>query len=395
MAEVILKPRRAQPFFGGHPWLFSGAIARVAGTANLGDEVVVRSHEGEFVARGLFNSNSQIQVRIYCREDAPLDADFWQSRIRAAVSLRRDQLGLCGAGQACRIVFSEADGLSGLIVDRFDEWLLVQFGSAALATRQPMILEALRNELEPRGIWLRTEKGLREAEGWEPTDGLAWGVPPPRPILITENELVYAVDVVEGQKTGFYCDQRDNRLAASRYLAGRRVLDVCCYSGGFTLNALRHGQAREVTAVDVSAPALELAQSNIERNGFAGRVTFEKSDAFKSLERRVAAGESWDAVILDPPKLTRHGRGVPEALRGYHSLNRMAVELLPPGGVLVTCSCTGHVARPQFREMLADVARSTRRELQILEDRGAAPDHPTNVRCPETEYLKCCVCVVT
>lgn len=391
---MILKPRRAQPFFGGHPWLFSGAIARLVGAANIGDEVVVRSHEGEFIARGLFNPNSQIQVRLYRRDDEPLDDAFWRNRIRTAVALRRDQLALCGPNQACRVVFSEADGLSGLVVDRFDDWLLVQFGSAALATRQADLLEALRDELAPKGIWLRTEKGLREAEGWEPADGLAWGEPPPRPILITENELTYAVDVVEGQKTGFYCDQRDNRLAAARYLAGRRVLDVCCYSGGFALNALRHGGATGVTAVDVSAAALELAQGNVERNGFAGRVEFEKSDAFKSLERRVAAGEQWDAVILDPPKLTRHGRGVPEALRGYHSLNRMAVDLLPPGGILVTCSCTGHVERARFREMLGDVARSTNREIQILEDRGAGSDHPVNVRCPETEYLKCLICVV-
>ncbi len=392
---MILKPRRAQPFFGGHPWLFSGAIARVIDAANPGDEVVVRSHEGEFVARGLFNPNSQIQVRLYRRDEGPLDAEFWRSRIRTAVALRRDQLHLCGPNQACRVIFSEADGLSGLVVDRFDDWLLVQFGSAALATRQADLLAALREELQPKGIWLRTEKGLREAEGWEPDDGLAWGEPPPRPIIISENELEYAVDVVEGQKTGFYCDQRDNRRAVVRYLAGRRLLDVCCYSGGFTLNALKHGGVTQVTAVDVSASALELAKANIERNGFADRVEFEKSDAFKSLERRVAAGEKWDAVVLDPPKLTRHGRGVPEALRGYHSLNRMAVDLLPPGGILVTCSCTGHVSRAQFHETLADVARSTGRELQILEDRGAAPDHPTNVRCPETEYLKCCVCVVT
>jgi 23S rRNA (cytosine1962-C5)-methyltransferase len=394
VADVILKPRRAQPFFGGHPWLFSGAVARVEGTPEPGDEVTVRSHEGEFVARGLFNPHSQIQVRLYRWDDLPLDAEFWQTRVTRAVSLRRDLLGLCGPNQACRLLFSEADGISGLVVDRFDDWLLVQFNSAALAVHQTVLLNALRQAVQPRGIWLRTEKGIRDAEGWEPTDGLAWGEPPPRPIILTENGLEYAVDVVEGQKTGFYCDQRDNRLAAAKYFAGRSVLDVCCYSGGFTLNALRSGGAARVTAVDVSATALELARQNVERNGFAGRVEFEKSDAFKSLERRVAAGERWGAVVLDPPKLTRHGRGVPEALRGYHSLNRMAVDILEPGGILVTCSCTGHVARAAFHEMLAEVARSTGRNLQILEDRGAAADHPTDVRCPETEYLKCCICRV-
>ena len=223
----------------------------------------------------------------------------------------------------------------------------------------------------------------------EVSDGLLSGATPPRPIFIEEHGLRYGVDLVEGQKTGFFLDQRDNRREFVRFLKPGRVLDLCCYSGGFAMNALKHAHAREVLAVDVSEPALATARANAELNGIFHEVRFEKSDAFKALETLRAAGERFDAVVLDPPKLARHARGVPEALRGYHSLNRLALEVLAEDGVLVTCTCTGHVSREAFEEMLADAAKSARRRLQILETRGASADHPVAVSCPETEYLKC------
>jgi 23S rRNA (cytosine1962-C5)-methyltransferase len=267
--------------------------------------------------------------------------------------------------------------------------LSVQLTSLALASRREILMRLLNEKLKPAGIWLRTEKGIREAEGLEIADGLLCGEAPPRPLFIKEHDLEYGIDIVEGQKTGFFLDQRDNRRAVAGYVREGRVLDLCCYSAGFAMNAVRHGAAREVLAVDVSEAALTTARANCERNGLAHAIRFEKSDAFKALEALRGAGERFDLVVLDPPKLARHARGVPEALRGYHSLNRLAIDVLAPDGILVTCSCTGYVEREMFENMLAEAALSAKRRLQILEVRRAAPDHPKSVACEETDYLKC------
>jgi 23S rRNA (cytosine1962-C5)-methyltransferase len=220
------------------------------------------------------------------------------------------------------------------------------------------------------------------------------GAAPPRPLFIEEHGLRYGIDIVEGQKTGFFLDQRDNRRALAGYVRGGRVLDLCCYTAGFSMNALRHGAAREALAIDVSEAALSTARANAVLNGFTTAIRFEKSDAFKALDALRGAGDRFEVVVLDPPKLARHARGVPEALRGYHSLNRLAIEVLAENGILVTCSCTGHVERGMFENMLAEAAHSAKRRLQFLETRGAAADHPTSVTCPETDYLKCYICRV-
>jgi 23S rRNA (cytosine1962-C5)-methyltransferase len=393
LPKVILKPRRAQPFFARHPWVFSGAVARVEGDVSPGAEVALVTEHGEFIARGLYNPHSNIVVRLYGWDaETPLDEAFWSRRIDEAIALRRDVLALLEPDSAARVVFSEADGLSGLIVDRYGDWLSVQLTSLALAARREVLMRLLNEKLGPAGIWLRTERGIRAAEGLEISDGLVCGTAPPRPLFIAEHGLRYGIDIVEGQKTGFFLDQRDNRCAIARYVRGGRVLDLCCYTAGFSMNALRHGAARESLAIDVSEAALTMARANVELNGLAAAIRFEKSDAFKALEALGGAGERFDVVVLDPPKLARHTRGIPEALRGYHSLNRLALEALAENGILVTCSCTGHVERAMFEHMLAEAAHSAKRRLQILEARGAAADHPTAVTCPETDYLKCYIC---
>ena len=388
--QVVLKPRRAQPFFGRHPWVFAGAIARTPPGLNPGDEVVLVSDQGEFIARGLFNPHSAIRVRLYSwQAEISLDEAFWRIRLEQAITLRRDRLQWWGPQTGCRLVFSEADGLSGLIVDRYGDWLLLQCTSLALYQRRELLVNLLRELVQPRGIWLRTEKGIREAEGLETADQLLWGEPPPRPVWIIENGLSFAVDVVEGQKTGFFLDQRLNRQAFMPLLVPGRLLDVCCFSGGFALNAARDPRITQVVGVDVSAAALEFARRNATENRLSDRLEFRKGDAFKTLEALVSAGERFANIVLDPPKLARHGAQVDEALRGYHGLNRMALELLEPEGFLVTCSCSGHVSRPQFEEVLGRAAQSARRRVQILESRGPAPDHPVDVNCPESAYLKC------
>ena len=395
VAKVILKPRKALPFFSRHPWVFAGAIHSTTDRVSAGDEVIVQDDIGRFVARGVYNPNSNIAVRLYSWDEAEtLNEAFWSRRLDDAISLRKSLFPTFDSDSACRLVFSEADGLSGLTVDRYGDWLLIQLTSLALASRKELLMRLLQEKLQPRGIWLRTEKGIRDAEGLELADGLLSGEPPPRPLIITENGVKFALDVAEGQKTGFFLDQRDNRRRVAEFVHGQRVLDVCCYTGGFALNCLVNGGAREVVAVDMSESALALARSNAERNGVAERLQTVKRDCFKALTELSAAGEKFDTVILDPPKLARNRQGIDAALRGYYSLNRSAISLLKPGGLLVTCSCSGHVSRDLFVDMLAQAALHENRRLQILEARGAAADHPTTVTCLETEYLKCYLCRV-
>lgn len=393
--KVILKPKRALPFFSRHPWVFSGAIKRIEGSPDPGSVVSLHASDGEFIARGLFNPHSNIKVRLYAwDEGAELDADFWSRRLDAALALRRRLFPEADSETAYRAVFSESDGLSGLTVDRYGDFLLVQFTSLALWKRKELFTELLQEKCRPEGIWLRTEKGIRESENLEQADGLIAGKEPPRPLTIREHGVEYGVDVVTGQKTGTFLDQRDNRAAAARYMADHRVLDLFCYTGGFGIAALKLGGARSVLAADVSEPALEQAQTNARRNGVAEAIEFEKSKAYDQLEKLADLGQMFDSVILDPPKMTRHRAGVTKALRGYHSLNRLAVDRLRPGGILVTCSCSGLVSHGEFTKMLADVSVRSDRAIQFLEQRGQAADHPVSAHCPESDYLKCVICRV-
>lgn len=392
--RVVLAAGREGPIQGRHPWLFSGAVKEVRGTVRDGDEVEVTDAGGTFLARGLYNSRSQIRVRCYAWE--PREAvteEFLGRRVAAAVALRKE-LGLLRPRGAARLVFSEADGISGLVVDRYGDWLAVQFTSLALWQRREGILAALRVHAPSRGIMLRTEKGILEEEGLEISDGLLEGEEPDGPVEIEENGLRYTVDLRTGQKTGYYLDQRDNRVRAASYAPGRRVADVCCYTGGFTLPLLRGGAA-SVTGVDMSAPALDLARANLALNGLDdGRTGFVQADAFRWLEGAREEAERYGMVVLDPPRMARSERGLKGALRGYLRLNQAAVGCLEPGGILVTCSCTGRVSRERFVAVLGEVERATGRRIRILELHGQPADHPVAPTCPETAYLKCIIAAV-
>ena len=395
ISRVILKPRKALPFFSRHPWVFQGAVDRVEGSLVPGDAVSLHAYDGQFIAWGLINPASKIGVRLYSwDESVPLTDEFWKQRINEAVALRSVLFPQQGPNVACRQIYSEADGLSGLTVDRYGDFLLVQLTSFALAQRKEILLDGLREALHPRGIWLRTEKGIRAAEGLELVDGLLWGEAPPRPMFIEEHGVRYGIDVAEGQKTGFFLDQRDNRRRIADFVRGKRVLDVCCYTGGFGLNCLVNGGAAEVVAVDASESALAQARSNAERNGVADRLTTIKQDAFKALEEFEARGEQFDTIVLDPPKLARNRQGIDAALRGYYSLNRFAMGLIAPGGYFVTCSCSGQITHEMFADMLGQAALHANRRLQLLEVRGPSADHPSSVHCLETDYLKCYLCRV-
>ncbi len=392
-AQAILKPRKARPFYGRHPWVLDSAIHHIQGEVADGDVVDLMTDTGKFVARGIFNSQSRIRVRLYSWDiHQALDDAFWRGRLETAVALRQT-LGLEKRDGACRLVFSEADGLSGLVVDRLGEWLSVQVTGLGIERRLDGIIEVLKELVHPRGIFIRTEKGIASAEGVQLRDGLHWGEAPSGPAFITENGIRYGIDLAEGQKTGFYIDQRENRLAAARYMRDRRVLDMFCYSGGFSLNGAVHGGAREIYGFDSSAKAIALARANAELNGVTV-AKFEEADCFKALDALKVNRERFGAVILDPPKFARSRSSLDDALRAYHKLNRMALDVLEPGGILVTCSCSGHVTREDFFHLLLGVAEQSKRGIQVLETRGAAPDHPTSVTCLESEYLKCFICRV-
>ena len=393
-ARVVLKPRKAQPFFGRHPWVLDTAVARVDGAAADGDIVDLTSDKGRFIARGLFNGRSRLRVRLYTWDHGEgLDAAFFRRRLEAAVSLRH-QLGYDHPRGACRLVFSEADGLSGLIVDRYGEYLAVQATSLAIAQRLDEIVAILFDLVHPRGVVLRQERGAVQMEGMAHEPDRHWGELPSGPVFIEEHDLRYGVDLREGHKTGFYLDQRENRRVAADCVRGAHVLDMFCYSGGFALNAVKHGGASEVLCVDTSEKALSLARANAELNGIAN-LYFRAADAFRILQELAESRERFGVVILDPPKFARSRASVNDALAAYHHINRLAVNLLEPGGTLVTCSCSGHVLREDFLHMLAGVAQRSGREIQILHERGASPDHPVTATCLESEYLKCFICRVT
>src|SRR5262245_58745554 len=327
-ARVVLRPRKALPFFGRHPWVLESAVDRVEPTSIAGEHfldldgqvVDLVSDKGRFIARGLFNSRSRIRVRLFTwNESEPLDDALFRRRLVAAIELRT-QLGYArqsaSPGDACRLVFSEADGLSGLIVDQYGDCLAIQPTALAIAQRLEPLVAMLQELLSPRAIVLRSEKSMAQLEGAELEEGHVWGDLPAGPLMIHEHGLAYEVDLHVGQKTGFYLDQRENRQAASSYVRGRRVLDMFCYTGGFAMNAARGGAA-DVIGVDTSKKAVAQAQRNAELNRLA-KVRFETGEGFQTLDRLSEQQERFGAVILDPPKFARGKGGVNQALMAYH-----------------------------------------------------------------------------
>lgn len=389
---VILKAKRAQPFYARHPWVFAGAVDRIEGKPTDGDEVELHSQANHFIARGLFNSQSKIRVRLYSwREDQKLDEGFWYQKLEEAISFR-ESLGLRGPELGCRLVFSEADGLSGLSIDEYAGYLAVQITALGIGLRRQLLLEYLVKRLEPRGIYFRTEKGVGDLEGLQIQDELVYGVAPSVDHFIREGSLKLFLNLAEGQKTGYYLDQRDNRQAAAKYCRGKSVLDAFSYTGGFGLHAAAQG-ARNVECVDVSQAALDLAKRNVEANGL-DHFTFVKQDVFRYLTEQVEKQRRFEVVMLDPPKFARSRSAVAEALKGYRRLYTMGVRLLESGGILVVSCCSGLIVLNDLIELIAQVAAQERRDIQILEQRGAAPDHPTSATCLETTYLKCLICRV-
>lgn len=388
--RAILKPRRAQPFFARQPWVYAGAIASIEGEPADGQEIDLYSSASHFIARGLFNSRSKIRIRLYGWEaDQPLDDAFFRARLERAIAFRRGPLGLNGADAAVRLVFSEGDGLSGLIVDQYGRWLTAQFTSLALASRREQFGRSLMELTGAAGIVLRTERSIGKLEGLDLQDGLLCGEPAPDSIEINDGGVRFLVNIGEGQKTGFYIDQRDNRRAAAALARGRSVLDAFCYSGGCGLHAA-HAGAQSILGVDASAPAVDLARRNAELNGVAN-ATYVHADVFHHMTALTEQGARFGMVVLDPPKFARARHAIPKALSGYRRLLSLAMKLLESDGILVMCCCSGLITADMLVELMGQVAATTRREVQLLEVRGQSPDHPVSIACLESSYLKCLI----
>lgn len=370
-----------------------GSLATDGADLQVGQVVDVQGPDGSWIAQGLVNPGSKLRVRLYSwNREQPVNESFLAERIRAAIHRRHiaNPLDLLGAE---RLIFSESDGLSGLVVDRYADYLSIQITAGAMDAYRDTILKTLQQALNPKGICLRVDEKTASHEGMEQTDAWISGQAPDGPVLFQQNGLTLRVDLLEGQKTGTYLDQRTNHAAAATYMRGRRVLDVCCYAGGFGLVAAMQGAA-EVIGVDGSPKALEQAAANAERNGI-NTMSFVRADCFDYLTQAAESGEKFDAVVLDPPRFAGSRHQIESALRAYQRLNSLALDVLPPGGILVTCSCSGRVSRSDFLNMLAAVSRRRGRDIAILEGRGASPDHPISVSCPETDYLKCMICEVS
>ena len=389
---LAVKPSRQFPFLARHPWVHLSSLAQDGSGLAVGQVVDLTGPDGQWIARGLVNPHSRLRIRLYSwNRDESLTGEFFQRRIDQALA-RRARVGVAPANGAQRLIFSESDGLSGLVVDRYADFLSVQITAGGLDRFRDLILDHLQTVLQPSGICLRVDEKTASHEGLPQADQWVRGTPPEAPVTFVQNGLQWNVDLLSGQKTGTYLDQQANHAAAAKYLRGRRVLDVCCYVGGFGLVAAANG-ASEVVGVDSSQKALDAAAENARRNGIT-QASFIKTDCFDFLQQAAQRGETFDAVVLDPPRFAGSRHQLDSALRAYQKLNSAAVQLLQPGGVLVTNSCSGRVSRSDFLNVLSDVARRTGRHISILESRGASPDHPISASCPETDYLKCMICEV-
>ena len=388
--KVTIKAERDAAVRGGHPWVFSGAVERAEPGIEDGHLVSVVGAGGHFLGHGYFNGQSAIRVRILSREpDRAIDAAFWRDRVERAMALRRGWFDDARCN-AYRLINGEGDGLPGLVADRFGDCLVVQFHTLGMETQREAVLGALRPALRPAAIVERSDLEVRRKEGLTPTPPrLLEGTLPAGGAEIVENGLRYRVDPLAGQKTGFFLDQRENRAAAGRLAKGRRVLNAFAYTGGFTLAALQGGAA-EVVSVESSAPALEALQANLALNNLGGAGHESVcADVGDYLEQAVQTDRRFDLAILDPPAFVKQRGGLEAGLKAYRRLNRSALRLLAPGGILVTASCSNHVSVEEWEGLVFMAARTEGRSMQVLRESFHPLDHPVLLQCPEGRYLKC------
>jgi 23S rRNA (cytosine1962-C5)-methyltransferase len=378
LPSVVLKIERRS----SHPWIFQKMVEKPAGRIAPGTIVDIQDRTGQWVGRGFYNGHSRIALRLLTsnREEA-VDAAFFARKIAAAVSFRRDVLKLDAAGNAYRLVHSEADDLSGLVVDRFGDTLVLEFFAAGMFKQRTVLMEALREQFPNARFYWFAEEHVGKQESFD-----CRAPEPPPPDVIVEHGLKFRVAPGSKHKTGFFLDQRDNRKRLAEFCGGKRVLDICCNSGGFSVYAKSLGDAGEVVGIDLDEQALDLARANAKLNNAA--VRFVQADLFSWLRDIIGNKERFDVVVLDPAKLTRDRESVDLALKKYCDMNRLALQVVAPGGIFLTCSCTGLVREEDFLESIRRAAWQAGRTLQIFEVSGAGADHPFLLSVPEGRYLK-------
>ncbi len=403
---VVIKRGREKPILNKHPWVFSGSVQFVDHAPQPADVVQVVAHDGAFLARGYYNPQSQIVVRLLSWDaDEAIDEAFWRRRLQRAIGGRMIQQQEWGTGvqNAVRLVHGENDYLPGLVVDRYGDWLVMQALTLGIDARKTMLAETLADMLNPEGVYERSDVDVRQLEGLRHETGVLWGEEPPEVVEIDENSLQFPVNIREGQKTGFYLDQRESRgwLHDHIYLTGdeteedeRTVLNLFSYTGGFGLYALAAGVAH-VTNVDSSMPALEIAEETVEANDLpTERAEFIQADVFELLRDYAAEGKQFDVVVLDPPKFAQSQKQVEAAARGYKDINLHAFQCVKPGGYLYTFSCSGAIDPDLFQKIVFGALADSRRDAQIIRHLRAGDDHPVALTFPEGEYLKGLVCRV-
>ena len=394
MAEARLKKGKEKAVKQLHPWVFSGALETVKGNPINGEIISVMDAHGDFLAKGFFNNQSRVAVRLLeWNKEVELDEEWWRNRIAKAVKAREELLH-SEHTNVCRLIFSEADYLPGLIVDKYADFLSVQIHTAGIENIKSILLDELQKQLSPKGIFDRSDASARAHEGLEPSHGILAGSAPPEYVEVIENGIKYLINISEGQKSGFFCDQRSNRHIVAEHSKGKRVLDCFSYSGGFSLNSLRLG-ASEVISVDSSALAIETLNKNIELNkSDRSRHRAIQSDVNKQLRSFRESDEKFDIVILDPPKYAPTRSALDKASRAYKDLNRIGMSLLNSGGLLATFSCSGAVDINHFKQILAWAALDAGKELQFIYQFCQPEDHPVRASFPEGEYLKGLLCRV-
>ncbi len=383
MAEAILVRGKESRVYSGHPWVFRSDIAEVKGECAPGAVVTVLSQKGTFLAKAVYNPKSQIALRILSRKNEKIDRDFIFGRVKRAVDYRRSFADL----RSCRLIFAESDGLPAVIADSFGGVIVLQCLSLGMEQFKNDIADALYEELKPEGIYERNDVPVRELEGLEQKTGLLRGSVPDL-IEMTENGVRFLVDVKNGQKTGFFLDQKENRAAIAPFVKGARVLDCFTHTGSFALHAGHYG-ASEVIGVDISEYAVKCAEENARLNGLSGTVSFKAANVFDLLHEELAEKKSYDMVILDPPAFTKTRSAVAGATRGYKEINLRGMQLVRDGGYLVTCSCSQHILPEMFLDIVRDAMRDARVSLRQVEYRTQGRDHPILPASPETQYLKC------
>ncbi len=387
MNKIILNKGKDKAAWQLHPWVFSGAINKLIGKASNGDIVSVFNNDDEFIAYGVYNNSSRVAVRLLEWNPAnEINEQWWRTRVQKAIANRAHLL--TDTNNTVRLIFAEADFIPGLIADKYGDYISIQVHSAGLEKVKSIIVDELVQLLAPKSVYERSDLKSREHEGLADANGLLWGDMPPEFVDIIENGIQYKVNIIDGQKSGFYCDQRENRFLTAQYVKDKKVLDCFCYSGGFTLNAFREG-ASSVTSVDSSALAIETLKNNVAYNNFdVEKHTAIQSDVNKYLRQLGDEGEKFDLIILDPPKYAPSRSSLDKASRAYKDLNRRGLMLLESGGLLATFSCSGAMDIDTFKQVLAWAALDAGKEIQFIRQFNQPEDHPVRASFPEGEYLK-------